>query len=87
LLVKNKNICLFVFIAISIFFLYIIYNSGTITSIENEDGFVRCCFSFFLGATIFGLKDFINTKPKLSNILILIFLILLSLAFLIKKIL
>ena len=86
LLVKNKNICLFVFIAISIFsFLYIIYNSGTITSMENEDGFVRCCFSFFLGTTIFGLRDFINTKPKLSNLLILFFLILLSLAFLIKN--
>ena len=86
LLIKNKNICLFVFIAVSVFsFLYIVLNSGTITSMENEDGFVRCCFSFFLGATIFRLKDFINIKPKFTNFLILSFLILLIIAFFLKN--
>ncbi len=86
LLIKNKNMCLFIFIGVSIFsFLYIIYFGGTITSMENKDGFIRCCFSFFLGATIFRLKDFIKIKPQLADFLILFFLILLFLTFLIKN--
>ena len=85
LLVKNKNVCCFTFIAVSmISFLYII-KSGGIRSMENEDGFIRCCFSFFLGATIFSLKDFIKIKPKLTNFLILPFLILLIITFFLRN--
>ena len=83
-LIKNKNICFYIFVGLSIFsFLYIIYDSGTITSMENEDGFIRCCFSFFLGATIFNLKDLIKIKSKLINFIILVLLILLIISFLI----
>ena len=85
LLIKNKNICLFVFIGVSIFSFLYIFNNGGITAMENEDGFIRCCFSFFLGATIFSLKDFIKIKPGLTNFLILFFLILLTIAFLINN--
>ena len=82
LFIKNKNMCLFFFIGISISSsLYIIFSSGTITSMENEDGFVRCCFSFFLGSTIFGLQSFLRIKPKLVNYLILIFLSLMVISF------
>ena len=82
LLIKNEKICFLIFMTISFFsFLYIINGGGSLRSMENEDGFIRCCFSFFLGATIFSLKDFIKIKPKLTNFLILSFLILLIITF------
>jgi len=81
LFIKNKNMCLFFFIGISLSsFLYIILGSGTITSMENEDGFIRCCFSFFLGSTIFSLQSFFSIKKKLANYLILFFLSLMIIA-------
>tara|TARA_B100001769_G_C22096418_1_gene591569 strand:- start:222 stop:1274 length:1053 start_codon:yes stop_codon:yes gene_type:complete len=86
LFIKNKNMCLFLFIGISLSsFLYIILGSGTITSMENEDGFIRCCFSFFLGSTIFSLQSFFSIKPKLANYLILFFLCLMFIALFIKN--
>ena len=86
LLIKNQKICFFIFVGISLFsFLYTINSGGTLRSMENEDGFVRCCFSFFLGAIVFNSQNYIKFNSKHTNFLILTFLILLIISFLIKN--
>ena len=86
LLIKNQKICFLIFVSISLFsFLYTINSGGGLRSMENEDGFVRCCFSFFLGTVVFNSRDYIKFNSKHTNFLILIFLILLVISFLIKN--
>ncbi len=86
LLIKSRKIRFFIFASISFFSLcYIMNGGGTLKSMENEDGFVRCCFSFFLGTIIFNSLNFIKFNSKYTNFLILIFLVFLVISLIIQN--